>query len=46
MESTNNRMHKTKDWKRSSSEDATEATRSEELVTEGRLNRHADHRPS
>jgi hypothetical protein len=46
MESTNNRMHKTKDWKRSLEEDATEATRSQELVTKGRLNRRADHRPS
>lgn len=45
MWSPNNRMYETKDWGRSSSEDATETTRSEELVIEGRLNRRADHRP-
>jgi hypothetical protein len=36
MASTNKHMHKTKDWRRSSPEDVTEGTRSEELVTEGR----------
>jgi hypothetical protein len=46
MGSTNNCMHKTKGWRRSSPEGTAEATRSEELITEVRLNRHADHRPS
>jgi hypothetical protein len=44
--STNSNLHNTKDWRRSSLEDATEATILEELVTNGRLNRCADHRPS